>query len=66
MNEPDHMEEIIESGKADVVEMARALLADPFLPKKSDALVTTMKLSGVSGASHVLRSGSRPRQGYAQ
>jgi NADPH-dependent 2,4-dienoyl-CoA reductase/sulfur reductase-like enzyme len=28
------MEEIIASGKADVVEMARALLADPFLPRK--------------------------------
>lgn len=34
LNEPDQMEEIIASGKADVVEMARALLADPFLPKK--------------------------------
>jgi NADPH-dependent 2,4-dienoyl-CoA reductase/sulfur reductase-like enzyme len=28
------MEEIIASGKADVVAMARALLADPFLPRK--------------------------------
>ena len=28
------MEEIIASGKADVVYMARALLADPFLPRK--------------------------------
>ncbi|MEW6665768.1 MAG: FAD-dependent oxidoreductase [Thermodesulfobacteriota bacterium] len=34
LNEPEQMEEIIASGKADVVEMARALLADPFLPKK--------------------------------
>ncbi len=34
LNEPDQMEEIIASGKADVVEMARALLADPFLPRK--------------------------------
>jgi thioredoxin reductase len=34
LNEPEHMEEIIASGKADVVEMARALLADPFLPRK--------------------------------
>jgi len=29
LNEPEQMEEIIASGKADVVEMARALLADP-------------------------------------
>ena len=34
LNEPKQMEEIIASGKADVVEMARALLADPFLPRK--------------------------------
>jgi 2,4-dienoyl-CoA reductase-like NADH-dependent reductase (Old Yellow Enzyme family)/thioredoxin reductase len=34
LNEPAQMEEIIASGRADVVEMARALLADPFLPKK--------------------------------
>jgi 2,4-dienoyl-CoA reductase-like NADH-dependent reductase (Old Yellow Enzyme family)/thioredoxin reductase len=34
LNEPEQMEEVIASGKADVVEMARALLADPFLPKK--------------------------------
>ena len=34
LNDPHEMEEIIASGKADVVEMARALLADPFLPKK--------------------------------
>lgn len=34
LNDPDLMEEIISSGKADIVEMARALLADPQLPKK--------------------------------
>lgn len=34
LNSPEQMEEIIASGKADVVEMARALLADPFLPRK--------------------------------
>lgn len=34
LNDPDQMEEIIASGKADVVEMARALLADPYLPRK--------------------------------
>ena len=34
LNDPAMMEEIIASGKADVVEMARALLADPQLPRK--------------------------------
>lgn len=31
---PKQMEEILAQGKADVVYMARALLADPFLPRK--------------------------------
>ena len=35
LNEPEMMEDIIDSGKADAVEMARALLADPYLPKKA-------------------------------
>ena len=34
LNDPEKMEEIIATGKADIVEMARALLADPELPKK--------------------------------
>lgn len=34
LNDPEMMEEIIASGQADVVEMGRALLADPYLPKK--------------------------------
>ena len=34
LNDPAHMEKIIASGKADVVEMARALIADPELPAK--------------------------------
>ena len=34
LNDPAQMEEIIASGKADVVYMARALLADPQLPRK--------------------------------
>ena len=34
LNDPAQMEEIIASGKADVVYMARALLADPQLPNK--------------------------------
>lgn len=34
LNDPQQLEEIIASGKADVVYMARALLADPFLPNK--------------------------------
>jgi len=34
LNDPAMMEEIIATGQADVVEMARALLADPELPRK--------------------------------
>lgn len=34
LNDPSQMEDIIASGKADVVEMARALLADHELPRK--------------------------------
>ena len=33
-NEPEQLEEIIASGRADVIEMARSLLADPDLPLK--------------------------------
>ena len=34
LNDPAMMEEIIASGKADIVEMSRTLLADPFFPRK--------------------------------
>ena len=34
LNDPAQLEEIIASGKADLVYMGRALLADPFLPRK--------------------------------
>ena len=34
LNDPAMMEEIIASGKADIVYMGRALLADPYLPQK--------------------------------
>ncbi len=34
LNDPAQMEEIIASGKADIVYMGRALLADPYLPQK--------------------------------
>ena len=37
LNDPGQMEEIIASGKADVVYMGRALLADPYLPQKVTA-----------------------------
>ena len=34
INDPEMMEKILEEGKADVIYMARELLADPFLPQK--------------------------------
>ena len=35
LNEPQMLEDIIASGRADAVVMARALLADPYLPRKA-------------------------------
>lgn len=35
LNDPAQMEEIIASGRADLVEIGRALVADPFIPKKA-------------------------------
>ncbi|WP_238915849.1 FAD-dependent oxidoreductase [Clostridium sp. YIM B02555] len=35
LNDPAHMEEIIATGQSDFVEIGRALLADPYLPKKA-------------------------------
>lgn len=35
LNDPAQMEEIIATGQADMVEIGRALLADPYLPKKA-------------------------------
>ena len=35
LNDPAHMERIIASGEADLVEIGRALLADPYLPNKA-------------------------------
>ncbi|MDO4623061.1 MAG: FAD-dependent oxidoreductase [Eubacteriales bacterium] len=35
LNDPAHMEEIIATGQADLVEIGRALVADPYLPKKA-------------------------------
>lgn len=37
LNDPAQMERILEEGKADVIYMARELLADPFLPRKVEA-----------------------------
>ena len=35
LNDPDMMEEIIASGKADIVELARQSLCDPYFPEKA-------------------------------
>lgn len=35
LNDPAQMEEIIASGQADLVELGRALVADPYIPKKA-------------------------------
>ena len=35
LSDPDYLEEIVASGQADIVEMARGLIADPDLPNKA-------------------------------
>lgn len=35
LNDPDMMEEIIASGKADIVEIARQSICDPYFPEKA-------------------------------
>ena len=35
LNDPAQMEEVLETGKADMVTLGRALLADPYLPEKA-------------------------------
>jgi len=35
LNDPAHMEEILSTGKSDMVTLGRALLADPYLPEKA-------------------------------
>jgi NADPH-dependent 2,4-dienoyl-CoA reductase/sulfur reductase-like enzyme len=35
LNDPAQMEEILESGKSDMITLGRALLADPYLPEKA-------------------------------
>jgi len=35
LNDPAQMEEILSSGKSDMVSLGRALLADPYLPEKA-------------------------------
>jgi 2,4-dienoyl-CoA reductase-like NADH-dependent reductase (Old Yellow Enzyme family) len=37
ISDPAQMEKIITSGKADIIALARALIADPYLPKKAKA-----------------------------
>jgi 2,4-dienoyl-CoA reductase-like NADH-dependent reductase (Old Yellow Enzyme family)/thioredoxin reductase len=34
-NDPAHMEELLAAGRADAIALARALMADPFLPEKA-------------------------------
>ena len=35
LNDPDMMEEIIASGKADIIEIARQSICDPYFPEKA-------------------------------
>ena len=56
ITDPDMMEEILASGKADIVEIARPLLADPYLPLKmregrEKEIVKCLRCNGCFGES---------------
>ena len=57
INDPAMMEEIIASGKADVIYMARELLADPFLPSK-----VMVSGGGVAGLKAAITAAQRGHQ----
>ena len=58
--EPEQAEEIIASGKADGVSMSRALIADPFLPKKAitgqtDEIIPCLRCLNCTGSDNANR-----------
>jgi NADPH-dependent 2,4-dienoyl-CoA reductase/sulfur reductase-like enzyme len=60
VNRPEQAEEIIASGKADGVSMSRALIADPYLPKKAalgraDEIRPCLRCSTCTGSDNLNR-----------
>jgi 2,4-dienoyl-CoA reductase-like NADH-dependent reductase (Old Yellow Enzyme family)/thioredoxin reductase len=57
ITEIEQMEEIVASGKADIVALARALIADPYLPKKAAAgrteeIIPCLRCGACQGTPH--------------
>lgn len=71
LNDPAQMEEIIASGQADVVELGRASLADPYLPAKAyrdeaDDITPCLRCYecfGATGAPEMVKCAVNPRMG---
>ena len=71
LNDPAQMEEIIASGQADIVELGRALVADPFLPQKAlngeeDDITPCLRCYecfGATGQLEMIKCTVNPRQG---
>lgn len=71
LNDPAQMEEIIASGQADLVEIARGLVADPYLPKKAlegrandiNPCLRCYECFGETGKSETVKCTVNPTQG---
>lgn len=71
LNDPAQMEEIIASGQADIVELGRALVADPCLPQKAlegraDDITPCLRCYecfGATGQLEMLKCSVNPAQG---
>lgn len=71
LNDPAQMEEIIASGQADLVEIGRALVADPYLPKKAlegraddiSPCLRCYECFGATGALEMIKCTVNPTQG---
>lgn len=72
LNDPAHMEEIIASGQADMVEIGRALVADPYLAKKAlegraddiNPCLRCYECFGATGQLEMIKCTVNPTQGH--
>lgn len=71
LNDPAQMEEIIASGQADLVEIGRALVADPYIPKKAlegraddiNPCLRCYECFGATGQLEMVKCSVNPTQG---
>lgn len=72
LNDPAQMEEIIASGQADLVEIGRALVADPYLPNKAkcgcaddiNPCLRCYECFGATGQLEMIKCTVNPTQGH--